>query len=208
MKHRWKKAEKHLYLPKSIPQTTEIPALKFFTLEGIGNPNEKPFADAVKALYSLSYAVKHLPKKGFLPEGYYNYSIYPLEGIWNLTYDTEPDLSLDKDMLRYKIMIRQPDFVTDDIVCKALNICLSKKKINPLVNKIVFETMTDGLCVQIMHVGPYGNAPESFQKLTDYCIENNLIRKDISHRTIYISDPRKSSPNNLKTVLRYCVEHI
>ncbi len=208
MKYQWKRSEKHLYLPKTLPQTTNIPAFKFFTLEGVGNPNDQSFADAVGALYSLSYAVKNMPKKCFTPEGYFDYRIYPLEGIWNLPDITDPDHIFDKDMLSYKIMVRQPNFVTDEIVCKALNICLSKKKINPLVNKVVFETLTDGLSVQIMHLGPYDNGPESFQKLTDYCIENNLIRKDVSHKEIYITNPRKAAPANLKTVLRYFVEHI
>ncbi len=82
-KYEWKKKEKNLYLPKAKPEIIDIPSFKFFTLEGKGNPNDEFFADYVGALYSLSYGVKMSYKKGIEPKGFYDYIVYPLEGVWD-----------------------------------------------------------------------------------------------------------------------------
>jgi len=84
MKYEWKKQAKELYLPKNEPQSIDVPSMKFFMLDGKGNPNNEAFAEAIGVLYSLSYGVKMLPKKGVIPPGYFDYSIFPLEGVWDL----------------------------------------------------------------------------------------------------------------------------
>ena len=84
MKYEWKKQDKGLYLPKNQPEIVMVPAMKFFMLDGKGNPNSEEFSEAVGVLYSLSYAVKMLPKKGITPEGYFEYAVFPLEGVWDL----------------------------------------------------------------------------------------------------------------------------
>ena len=84
MKHEWKKNEKQFYLPKNKPELISVPEFKFFTIEGNGNPNDEFFAEYIGVLYSLSYGIKMSPKKGIEPKGYFDYTVYPLEGVWDL----------------------------------------------------------------------------------------------------------------------------
>ena len=205
MKHEWKKHDKGFYLPKESPELVEIPKFKFFTIEGQGNPNNEAFAEEVGALYSLAYGVKMLPKKGITPEGYYEYTIFPLEGIWDLTEVGRQSAALDKDELVYKIMIRQPDFVSEALAEEIIN-AVNKKKPSPLYARVRFEELEDGLSVQMLHTGSYDDEPRSFEKMKDFCRVNNLIREDLRHREIYISDVRKTAPEKLKTTLRYFVK--
>lgn len=85
MKYEWRKQEKILYLPKQRPELVTVPEQKFFMIKGKGNPNGEEFAEKIGALYSLAYAVRMMPKQGFTPEGYFEYTVYPLEGIWDLS---------------------------------------------------------------------------------------------------------------------------
>jgi len=205
VKHEWKKHEKEIYLPKARPEIINVPPFKFFTLAGEGNPNSEAFAEAVGVLYSLAYAVKMLPKKGAAPEGYKEYTVYPLEGIWDLAEEARGKEKLDKDKLVYKIMIRQPDFVTDSLAQEVLE-ATKLKKPHPLHKRVFFETIEDGLCVQMMHTGPFDDEPKSFEIMEAFCAENNLTRTSMTHREIYISDVRKTAPEKLKTVLRIFVK--
>lgn len=210
MKHEWKKQEKTLYLPKNKPELVTVPSFNFFTIDGKGNPNHEAFAEAIGVLYSLSYGIKMLPKKGIIPSGYYDYSIYPLEGIWDLSDEGKATQildahSLDKNELVYKIMIRQPDFVTTELAMDTIE-TVSKRKPHPLLETVKFEAIEDGLSVQILHNGPYDNEPESFERMIQFCLENNLERTKLTHREIYISDARKTAPEKLKTLLRIAVK--
>jgi len=204
MKHEWRKHEKNLYMPKRKPELVTVPKQKFFILEGKGNPNSEEFAEKVKVLYSLSYTVKMMPKQGFTPEGYFEYTVYPLEGLWDLTEEGRKLDWLDKDQLLYSIMIRQPDFITEDIAEKALEIA-KKKNPHPLLDEVRFETIEDGLSVQMLHVGPYDTEPKTFALMREFIEENHLRIKTLRHREIYLTDARKVEPEKLKTVLRYRV---
>lgn len=205
MKHEWRKKEKEYYIPKQKPQLVEIPEFKFFTLKGQGNPNTEAFKECIGVLYSLSYAIRMMPKNGITPDGYFEYTVYPLEGIWDLTEQGRLEETLNKDELIYKLMIRQPDFVTEEIVEMAMEI-VKKKKYHPLLEKVKFESLKDGLSVQMLHVGPYDDEPRTFSSMKDFCIENNLEIKTLAHKEIYLSDFRKTEAAKLKTVLRYSVE--
>jgi len=207
MKYEWRKDAKEFYLPKAQPEMIIIPPQKFFTLRGQGNPNSDQFAEEVGVLYALSYAIKMMPKKNIIPEGYFEYTVFPLEGIWDLAEEARGLESLDKDKLVYTIMIRQPDFVTDDLAQMAIQMTKQKKP-HPLYDKVRFESIEDGLCVQMMHIGPYDSEPESFAKMEAYCRENSLKRISLTHREIYITDPRKTLPEKQKTVLRFKVEKV
>lgn len=207
MKHEWKKHEKNSYLPKNKPELITIPSYNFFTIAGKGNPNtSEEFSEAVGILYTLSYGIKMMPKKGITPPGYFEYTIYPLEGIWDLTDNAKTADIFDKNELVYKIMIRQPDFVTEELAQKVVD-DLKIKKPHPLLDKVKFESIEDGISVQMLHIGSYDDEPKSFELMKSYCQDNNLNREDLRHREIYISDPRKTSPNKLKTVLRYFVKN-
>ena len=200
MKYEWRKADKALYLPGAQPTVIDVPEYSYFVLSGRGNPNLQPFADAVGALYALSYTVKMLPKKGPAPDGYYEYTVFPLEGIWDLA--EKKDGPLDKASLAYTIMIRQPDFVTDALALQAVG--LAEKKIPcALRDAVHFARIAEGLCLQMLHVGGYDSEPETFAAMERFCMENGYVRTGRTHKEIYLSDPKKTPPDQLKTTLRF-----
>ena len=204
MKYEWKKQDKAFYLPPAEPALIQVPAYNYFTLHGEGNPNGAEFAEAVGVLYSLSYAIKMLPKKGIEPEGYYEYTVFPLEGVWDLSEAGRQKTELDKDELVYTIMIRQPDFATPELAAEVLE-KVKHSKPHPLLHKAAFDSIEDGLSVQMLHTGPYDDEPGSFARMKQYCAEQGLERMSHLHREIYISDARRTQPEKLRTVLRFKV---
>lgn len=206
MKHEWKKAEKAFYQPKAKPELIHIPKFSFFTIHGQCNPNSEQFGEYIGVLYSLSYAVKMSPKKDNAPIGYFDYTVYPLEGVWDINDEAKqkPMTVIDKDALVFDLMIRQPNFVTADY---AVNIIeqVKKSKPHPLLNEVSFVEIEEGASVQMLHNGSYDNEHQSFEQMETFCKENNLQRKSKNHREIYLSDSRKISPDKLKTILRFSV---
>lgn len=204
MKFEWKKHAKELYMPKNKVELVTVPEFKFFMIKGKGNPNDEHFSEEIGVLYSLSYAVKMMPKNGLTPEGYFDYTVFPLEGVWDIGEKGKLQGTLNKNELMYTIMIRQPDFVTREIAMKAIKI-VKKKNPHYLLESVTFDSIEDGLCVQMLHVGPYDDESSSFAIMKEYCKQNNLKRVIKKHREIYISDARKTEESKLKTILRYKV---
>ncbi len=205
MKIEWRKQDKKFYLPKNKPELIEIPVFKFITIEGFGNPNNEDFSDRVAALYSISYAIRMSYKWPTPPKKYNEFTVYPLEGVWDI-YDKEQyiDNQLDKNNLKYKIMIRQPNFVDTELYQMAYEkVC--KKKANKLLCELSFEESTEGKCIQMLHIGSFDTENESFKMMEEFCDTNNFRRLYKTHREIYLTDPRKTTIYNLKTVLRYNV---
>ena len=209
MKHEYKKHEKNFYFPKNKPELITIPKFKFFTIKGKGNPNQSFFADYIAVLYSLSYGVKMSPKQGIAPKGYFEYTVYPLEGIWGLAENAKKpiDGKFDKNQLVFNLMIRQPDFVTDDFAKEIIEVT-KKKKPHELLDKVMFESIEDGESVQMLHTGNYDSEPESFKEMELFALQIKKKRIAHTHREIYLSDARKVDPEKLKTVLRFQVEDI
>jgi hypothetical protein len=207
MKHEWRKKEKSLYLPKSKPEIIEIPEMKYFTIRGEGNPNSENFAAYIEILYSASYAIRMSHKKNMQPEGFYEYTVYPLEGFWDVNEKAKQTkgYQLDKNDLVFHLMIRQPDFVNSDYAEKMLTMVKSKS-VSPLIDKVRFESISEGKCIQMLHIGSYDNEPESFLIMEKFAEENGLKRISKVHKEIYLTDARKVEPENLKTVLRFQVE--
>lgn len=208
MKHEWRKKEKAIYVPKNKPQEINIPTFQFITIKGEGNPNSALFSDCIGVLYALSYAIKMTPKKMEIkPDGYYDYTVYPLEGIWDLNEDAKKSYNgiLNKDNLVFKLMIRQPDFVDDSFFKDMLRLTKEKKP-HALLEKVQFEKITEGNCVQMLHIGSYDNEPETFKIMESFAEEKNIERFSKAHREIYLSDFRKVAPEKLKTVLRFKVK--
>lgn len=206
MKHEWRKKEKNYYIPKTKPEVVNIESFKFIMLKGSGNPNNEGFSKAIGTLYSLAYAIKMMPRKGINPSGYFDYVVYPLEGIWDLDEEGRRKENFDKNNLVYTIMIRQPDFVTNELFQLALDI-VKKKNPNNLLDEVKFGVIDEGMCVQMMHIGPFDDEYKTFEIMKQFCEDNNLYIKNKAHREIYISDFRKTSQDKLKTVLRYMVEN-
>lgn len=198
----YKKDFKQLYMPKSAPEIVVVPKMPFFMVSGSGDPNGEQFAKTTEALYSMSYAVRMSYKSDDVPAGYYEYTVFPLEGEWDLLDRSKP--STDKNNFKYTIMIRQPDFLTDERFERFLE-QTKKKKPNPFLEKIRFEHVKDGLSCQMMHIGSFDEEPESFARMEAFCTEHGFIRQSKIHREIYLSDPRKTEASKMKTVLRFPV---
>jgi hypothetical protein len=207
MKHEWRKAEKDYYLPKNKPELVRIPRFKFFTISGEGNPNSDHFSGYIEVLYSLSYAVRMSPKKGMAPTNYFEYTVYPLEGVWDVqdTVKQNPDYQLDKDDLVFTLMIRQPDFV-DEAFAKKMIEYTQEKKPHPLLGQVRFESISEGECIQMLHLGSYDEEPASFQQMEEFASSIGRKRQSKVHREIYLTDARKTTPEKLKTVLRFTLE--
>ena len=208
MKHEWKKKEKDIYMPPKKPVVVDIKAFNYFTIDGAGNPNSPIFAECIEALYGVSYSIRMSYKKNREPSGFYEYTVYPLEGLWDITEEAKKTYNgdLNKDDLVFTLMIRQPDFVTAEYAQSAIA-WTKEKKNNPLLDKLTFIQKAEGRCVQMMHLGSYDNEPATFAIMEEFCTVNALRRKSKKHKEIYISDPRKVAPEKLKTVLRFQVTH-
>ncbi len=202
-KYEWRKTEKAFYLPKEKgPARIDVPEMKFFAVDGAGSPDSEEFQAAVGLLYALSYTVRMMPKSGWTPPGYQEYTVFPLEGVWRMDADAWRGGALDKTKLQYRLMIRQPWFVTPDVVARAME-SARKKVPADLIERASFESFTDGPSVQMIHVGPYDTEPETFAVMDAFMKEYGLVRPEPVHREIYLSDPRKVSPEKNRTLLRY-----
>jgi hypothetical protein len=204
-KHEWRKKEKALYLPKNKPEVIDIPEFKFITIEGEGSPADSVFTDYIGALYSLAYTIKMMPKKiDRQPKGYFDFTVYPLEGVWDINDKAKANFKgrINKEDLVYKLMIRQPDFVSENFYSEMLEVAKEKKK-NPLLEQINFERLSEGRCVQMLHLGPFEDEPASFEIMEDFAKSEGVVRLSKMHREIYLSDPRKVAPEKLNTVLRF-----
>lgn len=199
----YKKDYKRLYMPKTLPEIVAVPRIPFFMVNGSGDPNGEEFATATEALYTMSYAVRMSYKSENVPAGYYAYTVFPLEGEWDLLDRSKP--ATDKSNFKYAIMIRQPDFVTEEHFERFLEQA-KRKKANPFLEKMRFEQVEEGLCCQMMHLGSFDDEPKSFARMEAFCTEQGFRRSSKIHREIYLSDPRKTEPSKLKTVLRFPVE--
>ncbi|MGO4547245.1 GyrI-like domain-containing protein [Paenibacillus sp. 2TAB23] len=196
----YKKDYKSFYVPKTTPDIIDITEMPFIMISGTGDPNGAEFARVTEALYSVTYAIKMSYKSDDVPDGYYEYTVFPLEGIWDLVDKSKP--ATDKNNLKYTMMIRQPDFLTNALFLKFVE-QIRKKKTNPYLEQLKFEKMTDGLCCQMMHIGSFDDEPESFARMEAFCKENGYVRTDKTHREIYLSDPRKTEMSKMRTVLRF-----
>lgn len=205
MKHEWRKAEKAFYLPKTQPEVIDVPSFSFITVKGEGNPQTGHFALCISALYSLAYAIKMTLKKlEHPPAGYQDYTVYPLEGIWDINEEAQKNFTgiVNKDDFVYTLMLRQPDFVSEAYF-EEMRAFSQKKKPHPLHGEVKFEKITDGKCIQMLHRGSFDDEPASFQRMEEFAESQGLKRKSKIHREIYLSDFRKVPAEKLKTVLRF-----
>ena len=202
-KYEWRKTEKDFYLAKAVPAMIDVPLMNYFVVDGAGSPADEEFQAVVGLLYTLSYTIRMMPKSGWTPPDYREYTVFPLEGLWRMdTDDWKPGAELDKSKLKYRLMIRQPWFVTDEVVERARESAL-KKVSAELLARASFETLTDGLSVQMLHVGPYDTEPETFAAMNDFMAARGLKRAEQVHREIYLSDPRRVAPEKNRTTLRF-----
>ena len=202
----YKKEYKDLYLPKSQPSIIEVPEMTFVAVEGKGNPNEEngEYQNAVGVLYAIQYTIKMSKKGNNTPDGYFDYVVPPLEGLWWFEGKTKPK---DKSKYNWLSFIRLPEYVNKKVFEWACKEVKSNKNLD--TGKAQFIKIKEGLCVQCMHIGSYDDEPKTV-KLIDNFIEKNNLVNDINetrrHHEIYLSDPRKSDAGKMKTILRIPVK--
>lgn len=208
----YKKEYKDLYQPTAKPSIIEVPEMLFITVEGSGDPNTSvAYQEAMEILYGLSFTIKMSKMNGTQPEGYFEYVVPPLEGLWYTDEGCFDGVNVtDKNLFRWISMIRQPEFVTEEVFEMAKE-ALTKKKPELDLSNAKFIRLEEGLCVQSMHRGPYDNEPETIEKMKQYVKENGY-EEDFSdtrlHHEIYLSDPRRCAPERLRTVIRHPVRKI
>ena len=201
MKIDHKKELKHLYAASAkAPVLVDVPDMNFLMIDGTGNPNNsESYVQAVEALYTTSYAAKFHVKKDLQGD---DYSVMPLEGLW--WTDNPADFSVDnKAAWKWTMMQMQPDLVTPEVIAVARE--RAEKKLGRDTSAVRFAAFHEGRAAQILHVGPYSEELPTIQALHEFVANNGLKLRD-KHREIYLSDPRRSAPEKLKTILRHPVE--
>jgi hypothetical protein len=201
-KYDYKKQERAIYGLKTSPQIIALPPQKFICVLGAGNPNSLPFKTDIECLYGVAYKVK-MKFKDY--PNYFDYAVYPLEGFWSLTdegIETQRATGeLDKNELKYNLMIKQPSFVDQKLFGEAKNTALTTKG-NPRIKDIQFCEIKEGTVAQVLHIGSYDREAETFEKLEKYLDGAGYKRVSHNHKEIYLSDARRVAPNELKTILR------
>ncbi|MCW4007037.1 MAG: GyrI-like domain-containing protein [Candidatus Bathyarchaeota archaeon] len=181
----------------------DVPAMNFLMVDGFGDPNtSQVYREAVEALFSVSYALKFMVKKG---EAAVDYGVLPLEGLW-WADDMTSFAAQDKDAWKWTMMIMQPKFVTKQLFEQAA-LQVQKKKNLPAVDRLHFEAFDEGLSAQILHFGSYVQEAPTIKQLHGFIQENSYVFNG-KHHEIYLGDPRKSAPEKLKTILRQPMKKI
>ncbi len=208
----YKKEYKDLYMPKKKPGIIQVPEMTFIQVEGRGNPNTcQSYKDAMEILYGLSYGIKMSRMSGEQPEGYFEYVVPPLEGLWWVDDDQYKGKGvIDKDKFCWFSMIRQPEFVTEEVFEWAKE-KLHKKKPQIDFSNTKLVKFQEGLCCQVMHIGPYDDEPATIEKMEQFIIEEGYVQdfeEGRLHHEIYLGDPRKTAPERLKTVIRHPIRKV
>ena len=203
----YKKEYKEFYLPPKKPGIIQVPEMRFVAVRGQGDPNQEggEYKAAMNLLYGIAFTIKMSKMGDHRIEGYFDYVVPPLEGFWWQEGVKGIDYT-HKELFQWISLIRLPDFVTKDEFDWAVDEATRKKKAD--FSRAEYLTYTEGLCVQCLHIGPYGNEPATIQVMSDYAAKEGY-EIDISdtryHHEIYLSDARRVSPEKLKTVIRYPV---
>lgn len=206
----FKKEYKEFYLPKEKPQIVTVPKANYIAVRGQGNPNEADgaYQKAVGVLYAIAYTLKMSYKTGYKMEGFYEYVVPPLEGFWWQEGVEEIDYS-DKSTFHWISVIRLPEFVSKADFEWAVKQAEQKKKMD--LSSAEYMTIDEGLCVQIMHIGPFDEEPATVERMDRYLAENgyeNDLTSERLHHEIYLSDARKVAPEKWKTVIRHPVRKV
>ena len=206
----FKKEYKEYYLPKNKPEIVTVPPMKYIAVRGEGDPNAEggAYQQAISVLYAVAYTLKMSHKTDHKIEGFYEYVVPPLEGFWQQEAPGAIDYSR-KEAFRWVSVIRVPDFVTQADFDWAVEAASRKKKLD--CSSAEFLTIDEGLCVQMMHLGPFDTEPESVALMDAYLKEEgyaNDFYGERMHHEIYLSDARKVPPEKWKTVLRHPIRRM
>ena len=196
------KTDKIYYKAKTTPEIVFIEKANYISLTGKGDPSGKDFSEKIQALYTTAYIIKFM-----LKEVNNDFVVPKLEALWGFDNEKYASVSMDeapqkipRSEWNYRIMIRMPDFVTQEQTEEAIAIATNKKQ-NALAKTIEFFEMEEGKVIQILHIGPFETEPQTLKKIQEFSTENNLLQNGLHHE-IYLSDFRKTAPEKLKTILR------
>ncbi len=204
----YKKEYKEFYLPLKKPVIIDVPTMNYIAIQGTGNPNEEEgdYKKALSILYSIAFTIKMSYKGTHQIDGYFEYVVPPLEGFWWMDGIDGIDYT-QKELFHWISVIRLPDFVTKKDFDWAIEEVQKKKGTD--CSKAEFYTLTEGLCVQIMHIGPYDDEPATIALMDKYIAEQGYEHDFTEHRLhheIYLSDARKAAPTKLRTVIRHPIK--
>ena len=204
----FKKEYKEFYMPKNKPEIVNVPPANYIAVKGKGDPNETggAYQQAMSILYSVAYTLKMSYKTDYKIDGFFEYVVPPLEGFW-WQEGTDGVNFTDKSAFHWISVIRLPDFVTKKDFEWAVETATKKKKLD--CSSAEFLNIDEGLCVQMMHLGPFDDEPASIALMDEYLAENGYIN-DLSstrlHHEIYMSDARRVAPEKWKTVIRHPIK--
>ncbi len=206
----FKKEYRDLYQPKTKPSIVEVPAIRFLSVEGEGDPNEAggAYQHALELLYGVAYTLKMCYKTDRVIEGFYQYVVPPLEGFWWQPNVEGVDYA-NKAGFHWLSVIRVPEFVSEQDFDWAIEAATAKKKMD--FSPVRLVEVDEGLCVQCMHVGPYDDEPATVAAMHEFAETQGFV-PDFSderrHHEIYLSDPRKADPAKMKTVVRHPIRRV
>ena len=196
-----KKELKHLYSTKTKPEIINVPELNYLRYKGRGEPGGIAYMESINALYAISYTLKFKIKK----EKFVDYPVMPLEGLW--WWDTPGIVNLDeappRETWNWISLILTPKIVTTDMLEK-VNTEVAQKK-GDYVKKVELKVLNDGICVQILHIGPYSEENRSQKILSEYIKKEGYSLRG-HHHEVYLNNPQRTAPNKIKTLLRHPVE--
>ena len=203
----FKKEYKEYYLPPLIPVVVDIPPANYVAVRGRGNPNDddSEYKASIELLYGVAFTIKMSKMGDRRIEGYFDFVVPPLEGLW-WSETGEVDYGR-KEEFHFISMIRLPDFVTKEDFDWAVETATLKKKKD--FSKAEFFHYEEGLCVQCMHIGSYDMEPVTIGRMKAFAAQEGLsfaVDGTRMHHEIYLSDPRKTAPDKVKTVIRYPVK--
>ena len=200
----FKKELKQLYSPKTGQfSLVNVPAMQYLMVDGQGDPNKVlAYTEAIESLFSVAYRLKFHSKNVLNRD----YVVPPLEGLW-WSENHDDFRARRKDQWSWTMMIMVPDWLSAHDVEEAIG-TLRAEKPNIKVESMRFETLTEGLSAQIMHIGSYDEETPTLLKLHDEWLPENGLKERLKHHEIYIGDPRKTEPSKLKTILRQPVTRV
>ena len=201
----FKKEYKEFYMSKSVPEIVTVPKANYIAVRGMGDPNQEggAYQSAVSILYAVAYTLKMSYKTDYRIEGFFEYVVPPLEGFWWQEGVDGIDYG-DKSTFHWISVIRLPEFVTKKDFDWAVEEAARKKKLDCSLAE--FLTIEEGLCVQIMHIGPFDHEPSTVALMDQHIAENgyaNDMNENRLHHEIYLSDARKAAPEKWKTIIRH-----
>ena len=203
----FKKEYKEFFLPPVTPTLVDVPPANYIAVRGMGNPNDEgsEYKDSIGLLYGIAFTIKMSKKGGRQIEGYFDYVVPPLEGLW-WSENGEVNYA-HKEAFHFISMIRLPEFVSRADFDWAVAEATRKKKTD--FSKVEFFHYEEGRCVQCMHIGPFDSEPITIGKMKAFAEQQGLsiaIDDVRRHHEIYLSDTRKTAADKLKTVIRYPVK--